>query len=91
MTGKRAIYHGRVQGVGFRYATKELARGFDVCGTVRNLPDGTVEVLVGGDEEEVDAFLHEISEESNVAHHIRSVELTTLAEAPRWIGFTIVR
>ena len=42
MTARRIIYSGRVQGVGFRWTAKELARGYDVLGTVRNLPDGTV-------------------------------------------------
>jgi hypothetical protein len=34
------FYEGRVQGVGFRYATKSLARGFEITGVVRNLEDG---------------------------------------------------
>ena len=36
MIAKRVIFTGRVQGVGFRYTTKEIATGFDVCGTVKN-------------------------------------------------------
>ena len=32
-------YSGRVQGVGFRYATRMLARGYEVTGAVRNLPE----------------------------------------------------
>ncbi|MEE3179555.1 MAG: acylphosphatase [Verrucomicrobiota bacterium] len=42
MIAKRVIFSGRVQGVGFRYTTREIATGFDVVGAVRNLPDGTV-------------------------------------------------
>ena len=34
------FYSGRVQGVGFRYGTRVVACGFEVTGTVRNLPDG---------------------------------------------------
>ena len=44
MTARRVLYEGHVQGVGFRFATKNIARGFDVVGTVRNLPDGRVEL-----------------------------------------------
>ncbi|MGD0088020.1 MAG: acylphosphatase, partial [Verrucomicrobiota bacterium] len=36
------FYSGHVQGVGFRYTTKTVATGFEVTGTVRNLPDGRV-------------------------------------------------
>ena len=37
MIAKRTFYSGRVQGVGFRYSTKQIAMGFEVTGTVRNL------------------------------------------------------
>ena len=37
-----------MQGVGFRYTAKTVATGFEVTGTVRNLPDGRVEVIAEG-------------------------------------------
>ena len=55
-------YRGQVQGVGFRYTTAAIARQFDVTGTVRNLPDGRVELLAEGRREDVDAFLQRIAE-----------------------------
>jgi acylphosphatase len=46
---KRVVVHGRVQGVGYRLFTRELARSLQLTGTVRNLPDGErVEVVVQG-------------------------------------------
>jgi acylphosphatase len=54
---KRVIYSGRVQGVGFRYTTRQLAQRHPVAGHVRNLPDGTVEVVAEGPREQVEAFL----------------------------------
>lgn len=54
---RRVLYSGRVQGVGFRMTCAELARGFDVGGFVRNLPDGTVELEAEGPEDEVAGLL----------------------------------
>src|SRR5262249_51404700 len=54
---KRVIYSGQVQGVGFRYTTRQLAEGFGVCGYVRNLRNGDVEVVAEGEQGEVDGLL----------------------------------
>jgi acylphosphatase len=91
MAAKRVIFEGRVQGVGFRYTTKDIARGFDVRGWVKNLPDGTVELQVDGETEEVAAFLKEIAEESAVSHHIRTMHVEAIAPLDRINGFTIER
>ena len=50
------LYSGRVQGVGFRYTVRTLATGYEVTGTVRNLPDGRVELTAEGRENELEAF-----------------------------------
>ncbi len=90
MIAKRVFFEGRVQGVGFRYTCKELARGFDVCGWVKNLPDGRVEMQVMGEAAEVMDFIHEITVESAVAAGIRQhvVENIPLMEGCK--GFAIV-
>lgn len=44
----RVVYSGRVQGVGFRWQVSQVAENFAVSGFVRNLEDGTVELLVEG-------------------------------------------
>ena len=56
------FYAGRVQGVGFRVTVRQIACGYDVMGTVRNLPDGRVEMIAEGQREEVEAFLKGIDE-----------------------------
>ena len=91
MISRRVSITGRVQGVGFRWTTKDLARGFDVCGSVRNLPDGSVEILIMGEEDEVDAFLKELSEESPLAHHIKTLESEKIPPLEGVRGFTIAR
>ena len=45
---KRLIFHGRVQGVGFRYTARHLADSLGLTGWVRNEYDGTVHMEVQG-------------------------------------------
>ncbi len=52
----QVVYNGQVQGVGFRYTVKSLAPGFEVTGTIRNLVNGQVELIVEGTKEELRAF-----------------------------------
>jgi acylphosphatase len=47
--GLRAVVHGRVQGVGFRWSTVREARSLGLSGTVANRADGSVEVVAEGD------------------------------------------
>lgn len=91
MIARRVIFEGRVQGVGFRYTTKDLAKGFEVCGTVRNLPDGAVELQVMGERDEVEGFLKEIAEESPLSHHIKGMHVTNIPPLEGVKGFTIER
>ena len=60
---RRVYFSGRVQGVGFRYTCQALARGFEIAGSVRNLPDGRVELVAEGDSIELDDFLAAIHRE----------------------------
>jgi acylphosphatase len=52
----RCYISGRVQGVGFRYATAEKALNLGVNSYARNLPDRRVEVLACGEESAVIAL-----------------------------------
>ncbi len=65
MERRQVIYAGRVQGVGFRQAAVGAARGRAVSGYVRNLSNGTVEMVVEGTAEELDrlhqALAHRMS------------------------------
>src|SRR5262245_38995741 len=80
------FYAGTVQGVGFRYTVKSLARGFDVAGTVRNLPDGRVELVAEGARDELGAFQQAIRE-SELGHFIRKEEVSWSEAATGLRGF----
>lgn len=53
---RRVYFSGRVQGVGFRFTTEDIASRFQVTGFVRNLRDGRVEVVAEGLKPELDRF-----------------------------------
>lgn len=84
----QVFYEGNVQGVGFRWTIRNIAKGFDVTGWVRNLTDGRVEMQVNGSESEVRAFLQAITE-SELRAHIRKQNETPLAEPVDARGFEI--
>ncbi|MGV3754553.1 MAG: acylphosphatase [Verrucomicrobiota bacterium] len=83
-------YAGRVQGVGFRFTTKRVAMGFEVTGTVRNLDDGRVELIVEGAKKELEEFQQAIRE----AGLERFIKDETTAWGPatgEFRGFEIIR
>ena len=68
-------FEGHVQGVGFRYQTMCVAKGFDVTGYVQNMVDGRVHLYAEGEESEVVAFQTEV--ESELKNYIREIEIKT--------------
>jgi acylphosphatase len=88
MKAIQVFYEGRVQGVGFRYSVRQIAKGFNVTGWVRNLPDGRVELQVGGEDEEANAFLEAIRQ-SDLGSLIKMESEHVLATPPDSRGFEI--
>ena len=87
------VYHetvfftGHVQGVGFRYATLQVAKGYEVAGHVANLPDGRVQLEAEGGEAEVRAFISAVAEEMH--GHIRKTERAASRRPAQFSGFAI--
>jgi acylphosphatase len=88
MKAVQVFYEGRVQGVGFRYSVRQIAKGFNVTGWVRNLADGRVELQVSGEAEEVGAFLEGIRQ-SDSGSLIKKESENALATPPDSRGFEI--
>ncbi len=84
------FYSGSVQGVGFRYTVKSVASGFDVAGTVRNLSDGRVELVIEGMKEELSAFRQAIRD-AGLEHFIRDEAVNWSEATGGFRGFEIVR
>jgi len=84
------LYSGRVQGVGFRYTTKTVATGFELNGTVRNLPDGRVELIAEGSRTELDAFRAALHD-AGLAGFIRDEQVSWGNAKNEFRGFEIVR
>ncbi|HJU90344.1 MAG TPA: acylphosphatase [Gemmatimonadaceae bacterium] len=60
MLAVRLEIEGIVQGVGFRWWARERARRHSLAGWVRNRPDGSVEIAVGGEADVVERFIAEV-------------------------------
>ncbi|RIK69805.1 MAG: acylphosphatase [Planctomycetota bacterium] len=80
-------YSGRVQGVGFRYCARQTAEGFSVTGSVRNLPDGRVQLVVEGNDSQVEAFLAELA--ARMAPNIRHVDAQRETPTGEFTAFEI--
>jgi len=82
------IYEGQVQGVGFRYTTHRIAHQFQVCGYVRNLSDGTVELLAEGDQSEIDRFLNAIA--NTMSSFVTEIKIDQTEATGEFIEFSIL-
>ncbi len=70
-------YSGKVQGIGFRYTVLDNALTLKVCGWVKNLSDGRVEVLAESEEATLKVFLEQINQ-----HFSRYIADTTVDWLP---------
>ena len=61
MRAVKVRVEGIVQGGGFRYYTYRIAKRYGVKGYVKNMPDGSVEVVAEGDEKKLERFLQEVA------------------------------
>jgi acylphosphatase len=84
-----AHFSGTVQGVGFRFMTRQIATQYAVAGFVKNLSDGRVEMVVEGEAREVNALLHSIRE--RMSDFVEGVEENHSPATGEFKGFEIRR
>ena len=82
-------FYGRVQGVGFRHFTYRLALGLGITGYVKNMSDGSVEVMAQSDDEEVlGKFQKRLNEGPSFAR-VRDFESVEMDENRKYSDFII--
>ncbi|HSE38596.1 MAG TPA: acylphosphatase [Blastocatellia bacterium] len=86
---RRFIVKGRVQGVGFRYFAIRSARQAGVVGTVRNLPDGTVEAIAEGLQASIIEFRNALERGPSYSQVVRVDEIE-MKPSGSYTGFDIV-
>ena len=70
-----ALVSGRVQGVGYRAFAQRKARELGLTGYAENLPDGRVEVVAEGEEDDLKRFLEFLRQGPRLAE-VTSIDVT---------------
>ena len=86
---RRFVIKGRVQGVGYRYFAIRAAAQSGVVGTVRNLPDGSVEAIAEGSDDAITEFREALAKGPSYAD-VTSVDETRLQPTGSYRGFDVV-
>jgi acylphosphatase len=82
------VVTGKVQGVGYRYYAQMMAVQHEITGWVRNLPDGSVEMLTSGTKENLDRFVKEIRS-GNPFSSVDEIKIEECPHKERFNSFTI--
>jgi acylphosphatase len=86
------IYHiyisGFVQGVGFRWYTKDIAKQLGIKGYVKNLSDGRVEIIAQGNEDSLKNFIFELKK-GQLGENISNIETIEEFFFSKFTDFTI--
>ncbi len=84
------IVSGIVQGVGFRWTTIPLAKKLGINGTIQNLADGTVRMIVQADETQIKQFIEQLPGSISSAAHIDHIDQRQLQIENRFHGFNVI-
>lgn len=81
---------GRVQGVGFRFFTQQLAIQLEITGTVQNKMDGSVLVVAQGKPNAVHRFIERVKVSTSPYGRVDRYEECSLLDAPLFTKFEII-
>lgn len=84
-----ALIKGRVQGVGFRYIVQDYAIQMGLTGTVKNLPDGSVELFAQGSKEKLEALLVKLKAQPGMGR-VDSIQVNYTTPGSFFEAFRIV-
>lgn len=87
ITTIRVTYAGRVQGVGFRYSVRSIASHLPVVGYVKNLANGSVELVAQGKNSAVENLLRSVAKQFE--GNIRSAPQSLIEDAEEFASFEI--
>lgn len=86
-TAKQIIFKGRVQGVGFRFTALDIANRYELTGHVRNLVDGSVEMIAQGPGDDIDDCISDIKRACEP--YITETEIEEIPPDPQQTDFKI--
>ncbi len=87
IVAQHIIFSGHVQGVGFRYTALRIAGRYNITGFVKNLPNGTVEMLAQGPQPDVEGCINDIKD--YFSGYLRDCRINDIPVDPRYRGFEI--
>jgi acylphosphatase len=85
---KLIVFSGRVQGVGFRFTSLNIANHYRLTGYLRNLPNGNIEMFAQGSEKMVDECIRDIQD--SLVGSISHIDIENAAPDPKCTDFKII-
>ncbi len=86
---KQIVVRGRVQGVGFRWATKMIADNLNISGTIENRSDGSVFIQAAGEPLNLAKFVAQVKAGPNPYANVSTYEEKPLENIPDFHGFRV--
>ena len=84
------IFSGKLHDIDFRHAIFELSKAYEnLCGYVRNIPDFAIELLLIGEQNEIEMFLDDIIHHE-LGCHITSMDYSKIDNIETYNNFSII-